>query len=433
MSDELEKIPDTRFKRASKIIGTGAKVGGNYLKHYAKKIVNLPTSQEELDAANAEDIYSTLSELKGSALKMAQMMSMDQQVLPKAYRDVFQRSLYDAPALSYPLVKQTITKQLGQSPDVLFSSFTKEAVHAASIGQVHKASYEGVDLAIKIQYPGVADAIRSDIRLLKPFALRMLNVKSEDIEPYLEEIQAKLLEETDYRLELKQGMEMQDIAREFPNIRVPNYYPALSNERVLSMEWIDGQLLPKFIANSTSEEQQRIGQELWDFFCYQLKVAGFVHADPHPGNFMVDNDQRLVLLDFGCMKRIDTSFQTAYLALLNPELLSNHEQRLEKLEKAGLISKNDNQATRELLNDRMTDALSLLARPFHTSEFDFGSVSYFEEINAMGEAFAKDSALRKVNAARGSKDSLYIMRSFFGIYQLLHQLGAKVKHNYPLG
>jgi len=180
----------------------------------------------------------------------------------------------------------------------------------------------------------------------------MLNVKSEDIEPYLEEIQAKLLEETDYRLELKQGMEMQDIAREFPNIRVPNYYPALSNERVLSMEWIDGQLLPKFIANSTDQEQQRIGQEHWDFFCYQLKVAGFVHADPHPGNFMVDNDQRLVLLDFGCMKRIDASFQTAYLALLNPELLSNHEQRIEKLEKAGLISKNDSQATRELLNDQ---------------------------------------------------------------------------------
>jgi predicted unusual protein kinase regulating ubiquinone biosynthesis (AarF/ABC1/UbiB family) len=242
-----------------------------------------------------------------------------------------------------------------------------------------------------------------------------------------------LIEETDYRLELKQGMEMYEIAQNFPRIRVPMYYPELSNDRVLSMEWIDGRLLPEFISKSTAEERQQIGQELWDFFCYQLKIAGFVHADPHPGNFMVDTEQRLVLLDFGCMKRIDTTFQESYLALLNPELLKDDAQRMEKLEKAGFINQNDSAATRQLLHNRMSSAIALLARPFHEAQFDFSSEKYFEEITSMGEGFAKDSELRKVNAARGSKDSLYIMRSFFGVYQLLHQLGAKVRHTYPLG
>lgn len=120
------KIPVSKVKRAAKIIGASAKVGGNYIKYYAKKSVNKNLTKDELHQDNAEDIYASLSELKGSALKVAQMMSMDNQMLPSAYQEKFSLSQYSAPALSFPLISKTLVKQLGAKPQDIFDSFSKE-------------------------------------------------------------------------------------------------------------------------------------------------------------------------------------------------------------------------------------------------------------------------------------------------------------------
>ena len=137
---EQSKIPTSKVKRAAKLIGTGAKVGGNYVKYYANKVIGDKNAKEKLDKENAEDIYQSLSELKGSALKMAQVMSMDKSMLPKAMTDKFAQAQYNAPPLSYPLVVKTFRQMFGKTPTELFDSFEKEAKHAASIGQVHLAT-----------------------------------------------------------------------------------------------------------------------------------------------------------------------------------------------------------------------------------------------------------------------------------------------------
>jgi predicted unusual protein kinase regulating ubiquinone biosynthesis (AarF/ABC1/UbiB family) len=134
---EFDKIPVTRIQRASKFIATGARIGTNYLKHYSKRLINQETTREELHEDNARDIYASLSELKGSALKVAQMLSMDKNLLPTAYQQKFAMAQYSAPPLSYPLVVKTFQKNFGKGPDQLFDSFTLSAVNAASMGQVH--------------------------------------------------------------------------------------------------------------------------------------------------------------------------------------------------------------------------------------------------------------------------------------------------------
>jgi predicted unusual protein kinase regulating ubiquinone biosynthesis (AarF/ABC1/UbiB family) len=138
---EHDKIPVTKVHRAGKFIYTGAKIGANYLKHYSKKLVDPNLEKEELHEDNARDIYSSLSELKGSALKVAQMLSMDKNLLPKAYQQQFAMAQYSAPPLSYPLVQKIFHQSFGKGPEQVFETFTHKAANAASMGQVHQARH----------------------------------------------------------------------------------------------------------------------------------------------------------------------------------------------------------------------------------------------------------------------------------------------------
>ncbi|MGB5977723.1 MAG: AarF/UbiB family protein, partial [Cyclobacteriaceae bacterium] len=139
---EQSKIPTGKVQRAARFVKTGAQIGGNYLKYYTKKAMNPEMGREELDMDNAGDIYNSLSELKGSALKVAQMMAMDKNLLPGAYQQQFQMAQYSAPPLSYPLVVKTFQKYFGNSPSQIYNTFTKNAINAASMGQVHQATLD---------------------------------------------------------------------------------------------------------------------------------------------------------------------------------------------------------------------------------------------------------------------------------------------------
>ena len=139
----IDYIPTSKIQRASKLVQTGAKVGVNYLKYYGEKLVNSDLSKDKLNENNAEDIYDGLKSLKGSALKVAQMLSMDKNFLPQAYVEKFSLSQFSVPPLSAPLVLKTFKTNLGQSPYEIFDDFNPNSVNAASIGQVHKATKNG--------------------------------------------------------------------------------------------------------------------------------------------------------------------------------------------------------------------------------------------------------------------------------------------------
>lgn len=423
---EQKKIPTSKVQRASRMVRTGAKVGRNYVSHYTKKIFNKDLERSELDQKNAEDIYGELSQLKGGALKVAQMLSMDKGMFPREFTRQFAMSQYNAPPLSGPLVVKTFRDQFGKGPLEVFDEFDMKATHAASIGQVHRAKLNGKDLAVKVQYPGVADSIVSDLRMVKPIAARFMKVSSSDLAPYFDEVQERLLEETDYRLEISNSMEISEACAHIPNLRFPKYYPELSGERIITMEWLSGQHMTEFMASEPSQEvRNSIGKALWEFITYQMHVLGKVHADPHPGNFLLTAEGQLGVLDFGCVKVVPDDFHKTFFSIIHPEIRNNPEKLLQVTYDLELLNQKDTEADRDFVMSILDKFLSLVERPFHEEIFDFGDSSYLDDLYNLGLQVGQLSEAQNLGA-RGSRHAIYINRTFFGMFSLLNDLKAKI-------
>jgi len=429
---ELNKIPVGKVSRAARFVKTGAKVGGNYLKHYSKKLVDKNHTREQLDIDNAEDIYDSLSELKGSALKVAQMLAMDRNLLPTAYQDKFAMSQYSAPPLSYPLVVKTFQKYFGQAPSEMFDTFTKNAINAASIGQVHRATLKEEVFAVKIQYPGVSESVKSDLKLIKPFALRLFGLNSRELDQYMDEVESKLLEETDYSLEVKRSILISEACSHIDGLFFPKYYPEKSADRIITMDWLEGQHLKEFLATEpTQKVKNSIGQALWDFYHHQVHNLKQVHADPHPGNFLMRPDGTLGVIDFGCVKEVPEDFYSAYFRLMSRDLVANDEELMPLLKDLEFIYDDDSPREKELYISIFKEMTMLLGNPFHVDNFDFSDDAYFNKIFKLGERIASMKELRNSRHPRGSRHGLYINRTYFGLYQILNSLKANIKTTKP--
>ena len=423
----LDHIPTGKIERASKLVTTGVKLGSNYIKYIGDKIVDPDNAREKLDEENAKDIYDGLKSLKGSALKVAQMLSMEKNLLPSAYVERFSLAQFSVPPLSGPLVRKTFKKYFGDYPEDLFDTFATQSVNAASIGQVHLATKSGKKLAVKIQYPGVANSIGSDLALVKPVAIRMFNLKGQDTEKFFNEIEGKLLEETNYELELKQSLEVKQACENIPNLRFPNYYPELSCEKILTMDWMEGIHLSEYAKdNDDQEKNNRLGQTLWDFYMYQMHILKSVHADPHPGNFLITEQGELVAIDFGCIKQIPLEFYTPYFELANKEAINDLYFFTEKITELEILRPDDPPKAKEYIVALFHEMLSIFTQPFHEDNFDFSNEEFWGKIARISDRLANDEYLRKLNGNRGSKHFLYINRTFFGVYNLMHDLKAKI-------
>ncbi len=422
----IDSIPTSKIQRASKLIQTGAKVGVNYLKYYGDKITKTEEeAKESLNKNNAADIYDSLKQLKGSALKVAQMLSMDKNILPRAYVEKFSLAQFSVPPLSAPLVNKTFKNYFGKQPNEIYDTFNATSINAASIGQVHQATKDGKKLAVKIQYPGVAESISSDLALVKPIAIKMFNIKGKDSDKYFKEVEDKLIEETNYINEVKQSMEMAEACQNIPNLIFPKYYPDWSSEKIITMDWMTGEHLSEFTAHNTDAEKSNIlGQTLWDFYMFQMHNLRKVHADPHPGNFLITKDTKLVALDFGCIKEVPNDFYVPYFELAKKENLNNPEFFQSKLYELEILRKEDTKEEIEFFTEMFHELLSLFARPFHVEEFDFSDEEFFGQIADLGERYSKNTELRNMNGNRGSKHFIYINRTFFGLYNLMHDLKA---------
>lgn len=425
-----ETIRSTPVTRMASLAGAGAKVGLNYLKHYGRTMVGAGDAMA-LHEENAGEIYRTFSELKGGPLKLAQMLSIDQNLLPAAYARQFARAQHSAPPLSYPLVERTFRREFGKNPGEIFDRFSKEAVHGASIGQVHRAEKDGRSFAVKVQYPGVAQSLRSDLRLVKPFALQVLGLREADVAACFQEVEAKLLEETDYGLELRSGLEISRRCGDIPHLGFAAYFPEFSSARILTMEWVDGETLDVFADGPADQAMRdRVGQALWDFYHRQVHEMGLFHADPHPGNFVV-RDGRVTVLDFGCTKAIGADFYRKQFRFVDPKLPGDPAALVEALEDLDVLLPGDTAEDRRRVISSCRQWLALLARPFHAGTFDFGEPSFLREIYELGEQNRRDNMLRTMRGRRGSPDTIYVNRTFFGLYSLLSRLRARVRIAMP--
>ncbi|WP_179346479.1 ABC1 kinase family protein [Winogradskyella ursingii] len=423
----IDKIPITKISRATKLVSTGAKVGVNYLKYYGDKMTKSEAdAKDRLNQNNAEDIYDGLKTLKGSALKVAQMLSMEKSILPQAYVEKFSLSQFSVPPLSPPLVIKTLKKYFGKHPEELFDTFNATSVNAASIGQVHTAEKNGKKYAVKIQYPGVAESIASDLALVKPIAIKMFNIKGKDSDKYFKEVENKLVEETNYILELEQSQTVVDACKHIPNLKFPNYYKEYSSERIITMDYMKGEHLSEFTKYNTDKEKaNKLGQALWDFYMFQIHKLKKVHADPHPGNFLISDEGDLIALDFGCMKTIPEDFYVPYFELADKKSIENPEFFTQKLYELEILRPDDSEDEIKFFSEMFHELLTLFTQPFHSETFDFSDAEFFNKISEMGQKYSKNTELRNMNGNRGSKHFIYINRTFFGLYNLMFDLKAE--------
>lgn len=425
----LDSIPTHKIERATKLVSTGVKIGGNYFRYYGEKLIRGEENKDKLNANNAKDIYDGLKELKGSALKVAQMLSMEKNLMPKAYVEQFSLAQFSVPPLSGALVKKTIRKYLGADPEALFDTFSMQSENAASIGQVHRATKEGKALAVKIQYPGVANSIRSDLAIVKPIALKMFNLKGKDTDRYFEEVENKLLEETDYLQELQSSQMISEAAQVLPNLTFPKYYPKWTTSKILTMDWMEGVHLSEYVKREKLNQKERnlLGQTLWDFYMFQIHGLRKVQADPHPGNFMVSEQGELIAIDFGCIKEIPEDFYIPYFELSKKENIEDQESFVKLLTDLEILLDTDTEEETTYFLALFQKMMRLFTKPFHDQHFDFSDAVFWDAISNLSKDFTEDSQLRQMNGNRGSKHFIYINRTFFGLYHLLHDLEAQIE------
>lgn len=422
---EQNSIPTSKVQRSAKFVKTGVKIGGNYIKHYSKKLFNPDLDKTELNEDNASDIYESLSELKGSALKVAQMLSMDKNLLPQAYTDKFSQSQYNAPPLSGPLIVQTFRKYFGKTPDKIYDKFNIHSSNAASIGQVHQAELNGKKLAVKIQYPGVGDSISSDLKLVKPFAFRLLGMNEKELDIYMKEVEERLLEETDYELEVRRSIEFSNACAGLDNVVFPHYYPELSSRRIITMDWLDGRHLREFLQTEPPQElRNRIGQALWDFYNFQQHELRAVHADPHPGNFLITPEGKLGIIDFGCIKEMPDDFYYPFFALTSGNVMADKAETIRAFRQLEMILPGDTPQQVEFYHGMYKQMIGLFAKPYMSDHFDFGQTAFFDELYGFGE---KVSRMPEFKQARGVKHFIYVNRTNFGLYNILHELKAQIR------
>jgi len=418
----MSDFPSSKFERSRIIAKTGLKVGTNYAQRYLKKhLTGKEEDAKSFHSENAQEVFKEFTRLRGTALKIAQGMSMDQGFLPEEFAEVMTQAQYSVPPINHALVRTIIKKELGDFPEKMFDYFETEAFAAASIGQVHRARLkDGRKVAVKIQYPNVRETIDSDMAVAKSLAKRLIK-KGQDIDPYFEEIRSTLLLETNY---LHEGQQIKEFGERFRSDRfeIPEWIEEYSTERVLCMSFIEGRHLGDFLQENPSQEQRNhFGQLIWEFFHEELKVGGYVHADTHPGNFLFTPDNKLGIIDFGCVKLFPDEFFTNYLKLL-PCHLANDQQAIRdlyaKLEvinpHAKIQSKED-----EYYNFARNYGI-MFSKPYRYEHFDFSNPSFDRDIRH----FTKEAPLS--NEVRGSKHFLYTSRVHTGLYSLLIKLGAVI-------
>lgn len=420
-----DQLPTSKVARASKFLQTGLKVGANYAGYYAKKAVGAKTDRSELDRTNAEDIFDSFAELRGSALKVAQMLSLDTVNLSESFTSVMAKAQYSVPPMSAPLAIQVFTKSMGRDPLSVFDSFEPVAVKAASMGQVHRAVYKGRPVAVKIQYPGVADSIKSDLAIVKRLAPSVVKASTAEMEPYFDEVQDKLLEESDYRLELQSSIAFARECAHLDGIVFADYFPEVSSDRVLTMSWLDGRHLRDFAASADRATVTRAAQRIWNFYDYQTHVLHRVNADPHPGNFLFFDDGRVGVIDFGCTKGMTPELYADYFRLADPNLLHDRASTLAAFHQLGITRPSDTPEKTDWLLSTFTRLIRLVTRPLHQGSFYFNDPAFYQEAAEIGREIAATRELR------GNREFLFINRMFLGLFTLMQQMDVTLDTRSP--
>jgi predicted unusual protein kinase regulating ubiquinone biosynthesis (AarF/ABC1/UbiB family) len=325
------------------VAGAATKVGGAWAADRARRVFADAERRAELDVAlqirTAEQVAETLGNLKGALMKLGQMASYLDQGMPEPVRDALAQLQQDAPPMAPELAAGVVEAELGAPPEELFAEWDPVPIAAASIGQVHRAlTHDGRAVAVKVQYPGVDEAIRGDLDnagLL--FGTMKMMFPGLDPKPLVEELRERITEELDYRLEAENQRLFGEYYADHPFIRIPGVHDDLSAQRVLTTDLVVGRRFEE-ITHRSAEERNRYGEIIYRFVFGSLYRFGAFNGDPHPGNYLFGDDGTVTFLDFGLVKRFTLAELKPFELMIDAAVIHPDIRRFRSLvERIGLL------------------------------------------------------------------------------------------------
>jgi predicted unusual protein kinase regulating ubiquinone biosynthesis (AarF/ABC1/UbiB family) len=346
-----DRVPTGRLGRLARV---GAAAAGQAVRQAGTRTANITRSEERAEAAMerrqleaAEQIVTVLGGMKGAAMKLGQVLSfVDLGIVPPEHRERFQAKLAilrdAAPSVSFGEMREVIEEDLEAPVDEVFATFDREAIASASIGQVYRATLrDGREVAVKVQYPGIGDAVRADMKNLGVLLRLARSITPElDTKAVGEEIRERIVEELDYELEASNQRAMARIYEGHPFVAIPAVITSLCRERVIVTEFVRGAGFES-LRSAPAAERDRIGEILFRFYFGSMYRYRRFSGDPHPGNMLALPDGRIAFLDFGLFKTITRDVAELELACQRATIDGDASELHRLMSAAGFLPRGD--------------------------------------------------------------------------------------------
>ena len=415
-----------RGQRNADVARLGVTIGGAYASTAARKVFATAERRIELDQARelrtAEAVAERLGHMKGALMKLGQMASYVDEALPAPLRDALAQLQSNAPPMSAELAASVIEADLGSRPEQLFVQWDPQPIASASIGQVHRAivvdpvtGHERA-VAVKVQYPGVGDAVEADLRNANLLgALLQQGFGGLDPDDMVAEIKERLVEELDYRLEARNQQLFADHYREHPFIHVPEVLPAFSSAHVITSELVDGATWQEML-EWPQADRDRVGEVLFRFVFRSLYGLHAFNGDPHPGNYLFHRDGGVTFLDFGLVKHFDEAEMRTFIGMVKAAAYDHDPSEFRRiLEQAGMLRPGCPSP-----DDEVGEYFS----QFYESVRDDRTVTWSSEYASRIVRHTFDRTSPIAQYATVPKAFVFIQRINLGLYALLGELRA---------
>ncbi len=422
--------PTGKVGRALASGQTAAKIGGTMLSYYSKRpFLSSDERRQARDEAarkSAATLFQGLSLLRGTALKMAQQLSLESDLIPEEARRELAKACHQVPPINRALVRKVIGRALGKPPEELFRRFEDKAFAAASLGQVHRAEdSDGHPLAVKVQYPGIAQTITSDVGLLKQL-LRPL-IDRDQLIPALDEVAARLFEEVDYLREAEHLAYFRDNLK-VDGVTTPTLKPDLSASTVLTASLLDGRPLDLWLKSAPGQkERDQIAQTLENLIITGMYELNTIHADPNPGNFIIGDDLTIGLVDFGCVKRLNSDFVENLRKLTMAAAHHDRKAHFEQIIALDLLAPNLTKSQMDSAKQISHEMGKWFGRLYAHEVFDFGATPGFV---ADGQAIARRFH-RYWSSFNMNPEFIFMDRTRYGLFRIFETMGARVRFRNP--
>jgi predicted unusual protein kinase regulating ubiquinone biosynthesis (AarF/ABC1/UbiB family) len=328
-----------RVQRASSLARLSASTGAGYLTSRLRGEL----AEQRFHTETAEKMLELLGSMKGAAMKLGQIASFVDLDLPPEVQETYREVLADlrdaAPPMDPEGIAAVVRDEFGAPPAEVFAAWQPEPIAAASIGQVHRARlHDGAEVAVKVQYPGVAEAVESDLANAELFApMARLFSPNLQVRPLLEELRARVVDELDYQREAQYQHAFAERYDGHPFIRVPRVFADYSRPRVLTAEYVEGRSFDAMLTSTSDEERQRYGEIVYRFVYGSLNRFRLFNADPHPGNYLFPDDGSVVFLDFGSVKLFPSKTRDDIRRQLTALIARDDDALVREMTQAGFL------------------------------------------------------------------------------------------------